>query len=45
MPQPTETASKRRGKAKAPSLSREETLRAYRDMLLIRRFEIGRAHV
>jgi len=39
MPQPTETASKRRGKAKAPSLSREETLRAYRDMLLIRRFE------
>jgi len=39
MPQPTETASERRGKAKAPSLSREETLRAYRDMLLIRRFE------
>jgi len=39
MPQPTETASKRRGKAKAPSLSREELLRAYRDMLLIRRFE------
>jgi len=39
MPQPTETASTRRGKAKAPSLSREETLRAYRDMLLIRRFE------
>jgi pyruvate dehydrogenase E1 component alpha subunit len=39
MPQPTETASKRRGKAKTPSLSREELLRAYRDMLLIRRFE------
>ena len=39
MPQPTETASKRRGKAKTPSLSREEMLRAYRDMLLIRRFE------
>ena len=39
MPQPTETASKRRGKAKAPSLSREETLKLYSDMLLIRRFE------
>jgi pyruvate dehydrogenase E1 component alpha subunit len=39
MPQATETAAKRRGKAKAPSLSREEMLRAYRDMLLIRRFE------
>jgi pyruvate dehydrogenase E1 component alpha subunit len=39
MPQATEAASKRRGKAKAPSLSREEMLRAYRDMLLIRRFE------
>jgi pyruvate dehydrogenase E1 component alpha subunit len=39
MPQPTEVASKRRGKAKTPSLSREEMLRAYRDMLLIRRFE------
>jgi pyruvate dehydrogenase E1 component alpha subunit len=39
MPQATEAASKRRGKAKTPSLSREETLRAYRDMLLIRRFE------
>ncbi|MBM3593315.1 MAG: pyruvate dehydrogenase (acetyl-transferring) E1 component subunit alpha [Alphaproteobacteria bacterium] len=39
MPQATEAASKRRGKAKAPSLSREELLRAYRDMLLIRRFE------
>ena len=39
MPQATEAATKRRGKAKAPSLSREETLRAYRDMLLIRRFE------
>jgi pyruvate dehydrogenase E1 component alpha subunit len=39
MPQATETAGKRRGKAKPPSLSREELLRAYRDMLLIRRFE------
>ena len=39
MPQATEAATKRRGKAKAPSLSREEMLRAYRDMLLIRRFE------
>ena len=39
MPQATEAASKRRGKAKTPSLSREELLRAYRDMLLIRRFE------
>ena len=39
MPQATDAASKRRGKAKTPSLSREEMLRAYRDMLLIRRFE------
>jgi pyruvate dehydrogenase E1 component alpha subunit len=39
MPQATEAASKRRGKAKTPSLSRDELLRAYRDMLLIRRFE------
>ena len=39
MPQATEAASKRRGKAKTPSLAREELLRAYRDMLLIRRFE------
>ena len=39
MPQATEAASKRRGKAKTPSLSRDEMLRAYRDMLLIRRFE------
>ena len=39
MPQATEAATKRRGKAKAPSLSRGEMLRAYRDMLLIRRFE------
>jgi TPP-dependent pyruvate/acetoin dehydrogenase alpha subunit len=38
MPQATEAATKRRGKAKAPSLSRDEMLRAYRDMLLIRRF-------
>lgn len=39
MPQATETTSKRRGKAKTPSFSREEMQRAYRDMLLIRRFE------
>jgi pyruvate dehydrogenase E1 component alpha subunit len=39
MPQATEAPAKRRGKAKSPSLSREELLRAYRDMLLIRRFE------
>ncbi|MCA3357182.1 MAG: pyruvate dehydrogenase (acetyl-transferring) E1 component subunit alpha [Roseomonas sp.] len=39
MPQVTEAATKRRGKAKTPSLSRDEMLRAYRDMLLIRRFE------
>ncbi|MFM7420330.1 MAG: pyruvate dehydrogenase (acetyl-transferring) E1 component subunit alpha [Alphaproteobacteria bacterium] len=39
MPQAIEAATKRRGKAKAPSLSRDEMLRAYRDMLLIRRFE------
>ena len=39
MPQATEAASKRRGKAKTPSLSRDELLRAYREMLLIRRFE------
>jgi pyruvate dehydrogenase E1 component alpha subunit len=39
MPQATEAASKRRGKTKTPSLSRDEMLRAYRDMLLIRRFE------
>ena len=39
MPQATEAATKRRGKAKTPSLTREEMLRAYRDMLLIRRFE------
>lgn len=39
MPQATEAATKRRGKAKAPSLSREEMQRGYRDMLLIRRFE------
>jgi pyruvate dehydrogenase E1 component alpha subunit len=39
MPQATEAASKRRGKAKTPLLSRDELLRAYRDMLLIRRFE------
>lgn len=39
MPQATEAASKRRGKAKAPAISRDELQRAYRDMLLIRRFE------
>ncbi len=39
MPQATEAASKRRGKAKTPAISRDELLRAYRDMLLIRRFE------
>jgi len=38
MPQTTE-AKRGRGKAKAPSLPRETLLRAYRDMLLIRRFE------
>jgi pyruvate dehydrogenase E1 component alpha subunit len=38
MPQTTE-ARRGRGKAKAPSLPRETLLRAYRDMLLIRRFE------
>jgi pyruvate dehydrogenase E1 component alpha subunit len=38
MPQTTE-AKRSRGKAKAPSLPRETLLRAYRDMLLIRRFE------
>ena len=39
MPQATEAASKRRGKAKTPAISRDELQRAYRDMLLIRRFE------
>jgi pyruvate dehydrogenase E1 component alpha subunit len=32
-------AAKRRGKAKEPALTREQGLKAYRDMLLIRRFE------
>jgi pyruvate dehydrogenase E1 component alpha subunit len=40
MPQASETGTtKRRSRAKEPSLTREEGLRAYRDMLLIRRFE------
>ena len=39
MIQGVETAPKRRGKAKEPSLSRDGLLKAYRDMLLIRRFE------
>jgi pyruvate dehydrogenase E1 component alpha subunit len=40
MPQASETGTtKRRTRAKEPSLTREEGLRAYRDMLLIRRFE------
>jgi pyruvate dehydrogenase E1 component alpha subunit len=36
---PTETAAKRRSRAKPAGLSQEQLLRAYRDMLLIRRFE------
>ena len=39
MPQAAEIPAKRRGKAKAPAISRDELQRAYRDMLLIRRFE------
>ncbi|MBJ7250773.1 MAG: pyruvate dehydrogenase (acetyl-transferring) E1 component subunit alpha [Acetobacteraceae bacterium] len=39
MPQAAEIPAKRRGKAKAPAISRNELQRAYRDMLLIRRFE------
>ncbi|MFN6955160.1 MAG: thiamine pyrophosphate-dependent enzyme, partial [Acetobacteraceae bacterium] len=40
MPQASESgAAKRRGKAKEPALTREQGLKAYRDMLLIRRFE------
>jgi pyruvate dehydrogenase E1 component alpha subunit len=40
MAQAAETgAAKRRGKAKEPALTREQGLKAYRDMLLIRRFE------
>jgi pyruvate dehydrogenase E1 component alpha subunit len=38
MPQTTE-AKRGRGKAKTPALPRDTLLRAYRDMLLIRRFE------
>ena len=39
MPQAAEIPAKRRGKAKAPAIPRDELQRAYRDMLLIRRFE------
>ena len=40
MAQASETGSaKRRGKAKEPTLTRDQALKAYRDMLLIRRFE------
>ncbi|MDW8399795.1 MAG: pyruvate dehydrogenase (acetyl-transferring) E1 component subunit alpha, partial [Acetobacteraceae bacterium] len=40
MAQAAETpAARRRGKAKEPTLTREQGLKAYRDMLLIRRFE------
>jgi pyruvate dehydrogenase E1 component alpha subunit len=40
MAQAAETpAAKRRGKAKEPALTREQGVKAYRDMLLIRRFE------
>jgi len=39
MAQAAETSPKRRGRAKEPRISREELLKAYRDMLLIRRFE------
>jgi pyruvate dehydrogenase E1 component alpha subunit len=40
MPQGTDSSSaKRRSRAKEPALSRDQGLKAYRDMLLIRRFE------
>jgi pyruvate dehydrogenase E1 component alpha subunit len=39
MAQATETTSKRRGKGKEPPIARGDLLKAYRDMLLIRRFE------
>jgi len=39
MAQATETTTKRRGKGKEPPISRGDLLKAYRDMLLIRRFE------
>ena len=40
MPQATDTpGAKRRSRAKEPALTREQGLKAYRDMLLIRRFE------
>ncbi len=39
MAQAADTATKRRGKAKEPAFDREILTKAYRDMLLIRRFE------
>jgi len=39
MAQATETTTKRRGKGKEPPIARADLLKAYRDMLLIRRFE------
>jgi len=39
MIQGVDTATKRRGKGREPTASREDMLKAYRDMLLIRRFE------
>ncbi|MBR0647935.1 pyruvate dehydrogenase (acetyl-transferring) E1 component subunit alpha [Plastoroseomonas hellenica] len=39
MVQGAETATKRRAKGKEPAVPREALLKAYRDMLLIRRFE------
>jgi pyruvate dehydrogenase E1 component alpha subunit len=39
MAQAAETSPKRRAKPKAPPMGREELRKAYRDMLLIRRFE------
>jgi pyruvate dehydrogenase E1 component alpha subunit len=39
MAQATENTTKRRGKGKEPPIARGDLLKAYRDMLLIRRFE------
>src|SRR5690349_10586545 len=39
MAQAAETTSKRRGRGKEPPIGRDDLQRAYRDMLLIRRFE------
>ena len=39
MAQAADTPTKRRGKAKEPPMARDDLLKAYRDMLLIRRFE------